>query len=479
MKKMKIAAALVIVASLAFLGALLVLIGRAEVSWRLIRSEEFDGQSLNVTDWKVHDKTLFTRSQAYYMDGNVYMKNGALVILTRRHCVDQSVDLSIASNRSVLNDATATSNVCPSDKQTVYSSGYVTSNFRTTKGKIEIRAKQPVMQRGWWGGLWLRNQSPWCEPNYGELDINENYGHSPNTTTATSHMGCTPDGTKTYMQQHHKTYANPISDNWHVWAIEFDEGKIVYTMDGELIPAPYGSNGNGGADIYSDTPDDFIAKGWPLTLPKAEQKFADIINQTWETRLEVQVLKTTNPPDNTIPFQPMEYYIDYVRYYDKTTIDPVDTVPPSAPTNLTVAPVNIAQPSSIDPIKLSWNASTDNVGVVQYVVTRDSGYTAGTSTTTTFSDSTADKTGCVSTCHSYVVYAIDAAGNRSAASNTVFGQVASSINAADINKDGVVNVFDLSILLSKWGTTDIQCDINRDSTVNILDLSLLLSNWSR
>jgi hypothetical protein len=47
----------------------------------------------------------------------------------------------------------------------------------------------------------------------------------------------------------------------------------------------------------------------------------------------------------------------------------------------------------------------------------------------------------------------------------------------DINGDGTVNVFDLSILLSKWGTSDPATDLNSDGTVNVFDLSILLSNW--
>jgi subtilisin family serine protease len=47
----------------------------------------------------------------------------------------------------------------------------------------------------------------------------------------------------------------------------------------------------------------------------------------------------------------------------------------------------------------------------------------------------------------------------------------------DLNGDGVVNIFDLSILLSNWGTSDPIADINNDGTVNIFDLSILLSNW--
>jgi hypothetical protein len=49
----------------------------------------------------------------------------------------------------------------------------------------------------------------------------------------------------------------------------------------------------------------------------------------------------------------------------------------------------------------------------------------------------------------------------------------------DLNGDGTVNVFDLSILLSKWGTNDATADLNSDGTVNIFDLSTLLSHWGQ
>jgi len=49
----------------------------------------------------------------------------------------------------------------------------------------------------------------------------------------------------------------------------------------------------------------------------------------------------------------------------------------------------------------------------------------------------------------------------------------------DINNDGVVNVFDLSILLSKWGTSNAAADLNSDGSVNVFDLSTLLSHWGQ
>lgn len=48
----------------------------------------------------------------------------------------------------------------------------------------------------------------------------------------------------------------------------------------------------------------------------------------------------------------------------------------------------------------------------------------------------------------------------------------------DLNGDGKVNVFDLSILLNAWGTNSATADLNHDGSVNVFDLSILLSHWT-
>lgn len=49
----------------------------------------------------------------------------------------------------------------------------------------------------------------------------------------------------------------------------------------------------------------------------------------------------------------------------------------------------------------------------------------------------------------------------------------------DITNDGKVDIFDLSYLLSKWGTADPNADLNLDNLVNSLDMSVLLTNWTK
>ena len=49
----------------------------------------------------------------------------------------------------------------------------------------------------------------------------------------------------------------------------------------------------------------------------------------------------------------------------------------------------------------------------------------------------------------------------------------------DLNGDGHVNIFDLSIFLNHWQQTGtgLPEDFNNDGVVNIFDLSILLSHY--
>jgi chitodextrinase len=89
-----------------------------------------------------------------------------------------------------------------------------------------------------------------------------------------------------------------------------------------------------------------------------------------------------------------------------TTGTPADTTPPSQPTGLT------GSASGGTGATLSWTASTDNVGVTGYVVTRN-GVQVATPAGTSFADSGLTP----ATTYSYTVAARDAAGNRSTASS--------------------------------------------------------------
>jgi chitodextrinase len=103
---------------------------------------------------------------------------------------------------------------------------------------------------------------------------------------------------------------------------------------------------------------------------------------------------------------------DYSNVATATTPAPPDTTPPTAPSMLMASP-------GLGQINLSWQGSTDNVGVTGYRVERCAGLGCssfveiGTATGTNFGDTHV----APATTYSYRVRATDAAGNLSDYSN--------------------------------------------------------------
>jgi hypothetical protein len=154
------------------------------------------------------------------------------------------------------------------------------------------------------------------------------------------------------------------------------------------------------------------------------------------------------------------------------TVTVQDTTPPSIPGTLRTTTV---LPTSIT---IAWNASTDNVAVTGYQVRR-----AGALITTTSSLSYTDNGLTPSTAYAYTVTAVDAAGNASAAATLSATTLA--LKTGDINLDNAVDLTDLSLLISSYGSASDTCITNGALTcglitpagVDIFDLSVLLSHY--
>lgn len=143
-----------------------------------------------------------------------------------------------------------------------------------------------------------------------------------------------------------------------------------------------------------------------------------------------------------------------------------DTQPPTTPSNFRVSA------STVNTISLAWNASTDNRGVTGYRISRG-GTTLATVTGTTYT-----ATGLQgSSSYTFTIVALDAAGNASPAATTTGGTQQPKVG--DFNNDGLVNLQDLSELLSKWKTTDTKTDLNKNGLVDLYDLSIFLTNYGK
>jgi chitodextrinase len=135
---------------------------------------------------------------------------------------------------------------------------------------------------------------------------------------------------------------------------------------------------------------------------------------------------TTAYADTSV--QPATGYSYYATAYDAagnastasntataTTPAVGDTTPPSTPTGLAAT---VAGPAEVD---LNWTASTDNVGVAGYRIYRN-GVLVGSSANTVYADTRVQ----AATSYTYYTIAYDAAGNTSAASNTVIATTPSA-----------------------------------------------------
>lgn len=262
---------------------------------KLVWSDEFNGTTLDTSKWTVVTGGE-NHSQAKYTANNVSVANGYLDLRTRRHCVTATSDALTDSNFSTV--------PCASGKLTVYSSGQVWTNNVLTTGRIEVRAKLPSTQLGLWPAIWLRNQTGWCNPNYGELDVMEWYGDYPNLDTATSHITCANEST--VHRAHQYQNGSDVSTNWHTWGMTWNTSGITYTYDGNIVNAT-----GGDADRTKDTVADFSGV--------SSATFTSIMSELWKIRLNTQVTKSGDayhlPPDNAKNFQSVDYLIDYVRVY--------------------------------------------------------------------------------------------------------------------------------------------------------------------
>jgi beta-glucanase (GH16 family) len=115
----------------------------------------------------------------------------------------------------------------------LYTSGRITTRGKmlAAPGRVEARIKLPAGQ-GLWPAFWmLGHTSPLVRwPDCGELDIMENKGSQPSTTSSAVHgpgySGQTPFA-------HANTLASVVlSDDFHTFAVEWNSVAVQFFVDG-------------------------------------------------------------------------------------------------------------------------------------------------------------------------------------------------------------------------------------------------------
>lgn len=240
--------------------------------YTLVWEDHFDGDKINNSNWTAADTgVVYNNELEAYKPENAYVQDGSLVLEAK-----------------------------PEEyKGKNYSSGKVVTKGKQfwTYGRFEIKAKMPETQ-GIWPAIWMLPENDnifggW--PTGGEIDILELLGHEPNRIYGTVHYGNPhASGQGTYALDTGK-----FSDNYHLYAFEWDPGEMRWYIDGNLFYTE--------KSWYSRDENEADAITYPAPF---NRDFHLIIN------LAVGGDWPKNPDDSTV--FPAKMYVDYVKVYERT-----------------------------------------------------------------------------------------------------------------------------------------------------------------
>lgn len=236
----------------------------------LVWSDEFDGESLNESDWNFQTGDgcdigicgWGNNELQYYQRQNVAVSDGILRITARRETVGGKQYTSARINTK--------------NKQ----------DFRY--GRIEARMKLPA-GRGLWPAFWMLPTDEvyggW--PQSGEIDIMEFIGREPTEVLGTIHYG-NPFPQNQFQGEEYELLEGKFPEEFHEFAIEWSPNKINWFVDDILYS--------------TKTRSDVSPFRWPF-----DQDFHILLNLAIGGNLGGNV-------DNTI--FPVTMEVDYVRVYD-------------------------------------------------------------------------------------------------------------------------------------------------------------------
>jgi beta-glucanase (GH16 family) len=255
-------------------GLVLMVTGLSGQNWQLVWADEFDGNTLDTDLWSYQTGTgseygldrWGNNELQYYQEENVVVGDGVMTITAKRENVETSQ----------------------------FTSGRIrTINMGDwTYGRFEFRAKMPEGQ-GFWAAIWMlptdSDYGGWAAS--GEIDIMEYLGSDTTKVYGTIHYG----GQWPNNQSKGADYVRAdtaFNQDFHIFALEWEEGKLRWYVDGELFQ-------NLGTSMWYSS----VA---PFPAP-FNKRFHILINLAvggnWP-----------GSPDLTTTF-PQEMVLDYVRVY--------------------------------------------------------------------------------------------------------------------------------------------------------------------
>lgn len=256
--------------------------------YRLVWHDEFNEDGpLNPKDWDYEHGFVRNQEPQWYQPENAVCENGNLVITARIEKV-ANTHYDAQSKHWNLNRPYAS----------YTSSSVITRGKHELKyGRMEVRAKIPVSS-GAWPAIWClgNKETNGYWPACGEIDILEFYTHQilANACWSDANGHSQWNSSKTPFT-HFTDKDASWADKFHIWRMDWDETSIRIYLDDEKLNE--------------------------IPLSQTEQPLSDFckVSNSFRTPQYLILnlaLRSSDGIDET-KF-PLKYYIDYVRFYERT-----------------------------------------------------------------------------------------------------------------------------------------------------------------
>ncbi|WP_295086660.1 family 16 glycosylhydrolase [Ruminococcus sp.] len=303
---------------------------------RLLWSDEFDGDTLDMTkwayelgNWKLDANGNFVTygwgndEREFYTDSNTTVHDGILTISARKENYTDPVQGAYE-----------------------YTSARISTQhlFSTCGGRIEVRARCDS-GKSLWPAIWMLPEDSvyggWAAS--GEIDIMEGWGSTPDKICGTVHFGdAWPNNA--YLTKDYVFADGDSTENWHTYAIEWESGEIRWYVD----------------DVLYSTQTDWYSTNHAYPAP-FDQNFYIILNLAVGGKFDGVDGIYADP--SIFANGERRFEIDYVRVYDLDKS--------FKPTPVTSAPLE-AYIESADAVLVNKDGETEitinNVGSLEYGV---------------------------------------------------------------------------------------------------------------
>ncbi len=268
--------------------------------WTLVWSDEFNG-----ADGSAPDSTKWT-----YDVGGKGWGNSELECYT-----NLAQNAQVKGGNLVITAMRQPAYACSDGTTRDYTSARLKTQglFSQAYGRFEARIKIPAGQ-GMWPAFWMLGNditsSGW--PKCGEIDIMENIGKEPGTAHVSLHAPGASAGTTDLTTTYTLPDGQKFSDDFHVFAIEWEPEMIRFYVDDSFEAAFRKTRGGADFPVHSTTDRPSVGK---LLLWKPGSPW--VFDHPFFIILNLAVGgKWPDSPDSTTVF-PQQMLVDYVRVYTK------------------------------------------------------------------------------------------------------------------------------------------------------------------